>query len=535
VTRGFPQDTQLNVSPPRPLEPGEVGYIVFAGTNVLRLLMVAPCDAPVIVDKSDIVNSPLVIKSPSKYHQSVTRGIGKAHGSNHENRRISYCADCSGFPHQIGKKVQRANSHDIFGAVSESVRRTLISGGNKSAADHCIFFSSWYSDVVLNRRVLIPVGNPVGGIRTYLLYNLKRMHEAGYRFTFLAPKGEGFDSLKNDTASWEETEYTDVPPGKKAFFFGIVHALRKQKFDLIHSQGLHSGTLAALADFRRRIPHLITLHDVIIPGQNDFGRFATIKKWLISFATCRATCIIPVSHDCETNHLEFFPAWKKGPVQIKPILNGVDVDRLERSRKQFEIDRQPNLREQFGIGNDAVLGGFFGRLMPQKGFDLVLKALALLEQQGYGDRFHIVVTIDQSGYLKETLQDTAANPNVAKMVHFLPAVPNITPLLLQTDVLVMPSRWEACPILPMESLVLGTPMIGTDCIGLREVLRETPAAVVPNENAGILANVITAFVEHQQSVKDAAQAYVSEAAGRFDVNIATEQLLALYQTFAPIP
>jgi glycosyltransferase involved in cell wall biosynthesis len=383
-------------------------------------------------------------------------------------------------------------------------------------------------------RVLIPVGNPVGGIRTYLMYNLKRLHEVGYRFTFLAPTGEGFDTLKNDTKGWEGTEYIDIPYGEIAGFTAIGRALRKQQFDLIHSQGIHFGTLTALANFFRKIPHIITLHDVIIPGQNDFGRFGLLKKWLTAFATHRASCIVPVSHDCETDHLEIFPSWKKGPVRIAPILNGVDVNRLEYSRVLFETERHLCLREQFSIGKDVVLGGFFGRLMPQKGFDLVLKALEILVQRGYGDRFCIVVTADRSGYLLETLRDTEANPEVAKMVHFIHTVPRVTPLLLQTDVLIMPSRWEACPILTMESLVLGVPIIGSDCLGLREVLNDTPNIVIPSENSVALADAIMAFVDNPQPVKEAAKIYAAKAAKRFDVNRATEQLLGIYQSFAPI-
>ena len=382
------------------------------------------------------------------------------------------------------------------------------------------------------KQVLIPVANPVGGIRTYLLYNLKRLHEAGYRFTFLAPAGEGFDGLKKDTADWEGTNYIDIPGGKKGGLAAIRRTLRTQHFDLIHSQGIRFGTLVSFANFFRQTPHLITLHNVIIPGQNDFGRFALLKKLLTSFVTRRASCIIPVSCDCEANYLESFPAWKKGPVQVKPICNGIDVASLEHSRTQFEVDRQPNLREQFGIGNDIILGGFFGRFMPEKGFDIVLKALALLVKRGYRDRFHIVVTTDNCGYLNETLQDTAADSNVAGMVHFLPAVPHIAPILLQIDVLLTPSRGEACPLLPMESLVLGTPVIGSDCLGLREVLRGTPAVVVPKDNAEALADAIVSFVENPQPAKDAAKNYSADAGKRFDVNLATEQLLELYQSFA---
>jgi glycosyltransferase involved in cell wall biosynthesis len=120
------------------------------------------------------------------------------------------------------------------------------------------------------------------------------------------------------------------------------------------------------------------------------------------------------------------------------------------------------------------------------------------------------------------------------MVHFLEAVPDITSLLLQIDALVTPSRQEACPLLPMESLVLGVPVIGTDCLGLREVLSGTPATSVPKENPEALADAIAAFVENPHPAKEAAKTYVVEAAKRFDVNIATKKLLEIYQSFAPV-
>ena len=63
--------------------------------------------------------------------------------------------------------------------------------------------------------------------------------------------------------------------------------------------------------------------------------------------------------------------------------------------------------------------------------------------------------------------------------HFLPFQENPARAIRGVDVVVMPSLWEACPLLPMEVLVAGVPVIGTDCVGMREVLLDTPARVVP--------------------------------------------------------
>ena len=197
-----------------------------------------------------------------------------------------------------------------------------------------------------NHRVLVPVSHPLGGIRTYMLYYFRRLHhEEGYRFTFLSEAGNAFDTFKRDLTDWEGTEYVEVPPkcGSRAVFQTIRQTLKTQSFALLHSQGLKAGTETAAANYFRNIPHLITLHDVIIPQNEIPGRFKRLKKAIISNVTRHASFIVPVSHDCETNHLQIFPAWKRGPVQVRTILNGIDLERIEHSRLIFETGREQRL------------------------------------------------------------------------------------------------------------------------------------------------------------------------------------------------
>ena len=61
--------------------------------------------------------------------------------------------------------------------------------------------------------------------------------------------------------------------------------------------------------------------------------------------------------------------------------------------------------------------------------------------------------------------------------------------------LAVPSLWEALPLLPMEAMVAGVPVLGTDCIGLREVLRDTPSRVVRAGEVGALLGGFRASLE----------------------------------------
>ncbi len=377
----------------------------------------------------------------------------------------------------------------------------------------------------------MPVSHPLGGIRTYMLYSFKRLHDEGIRFTFLSEAGAAFQSFKQDLIDWEGTEFIDIPAGSgnKGSFFSIRKALQQSEFALIHSQGLRSGTEAAVANFLRRIPHFITLHDVIVPMNDIPGRFRAIKRFIISQTTRRATTIIPVSHDCAENHLQVFPAWKHGPVKIETILNGINLDRLDRSRKIYETENR-SAPDSSGHAESKILqAGFFGRFMPQKGFDILLEALAILVRCGYGERLRLMATKDPNGFLNETVSAAARQPEVARMIQFIDPRPDIAPLLLQCDLCVIPSRWEACPILPMEALVLGTPVIGTDCLGLREVLKDTPSLVAVPGDAESLAEKLMAFIENPTT--EAARNYMVLARQRFTVQKTSEALLALYGNY----
>ena len=383
-------------------------------------------------------------------------------------------------------------------------------------------------------RVLVPVTNPLGGIRTYMLYNMKHLLDAGYRFTFLSERGSAFDLFKKDVDHWEDTEFVETPNGRALTVVRTIRSvLKRGRFDLIHSQGLFAGTVASAANYFRQIPHLITLHDVIVPLNNVPGRFKVLKKAIAAFVTRQATVIIPVSTDCERNHLSQFPSWSRGPVRIRTIVNGIDIERIVRSQTAFESNPVAvTLRNELGIAPNAVLGGFFGRFMPQKGFEYLIDALALLDRKGYGDRFRLVATADLHGFQQEYINVVKQRPEVARMVHFIPAVGDITPLLCQVDVLVMPSLWEACCLLPMEAMVLGVPVIGSDCIGLREVIADTPSFAPKHADAESLAGALIAFVDHPNT--ESARRFMGTARTRFDVRHAVADLLELYQANAPL-
>ena len=386
------------------------------------------------------------------------------------------------------------------------------------------------SDPTKTNRVLVVVSNPLGGIRTYLLYNGSLLKESGYTFTFIAPQGQAFESFKQDVCDWPGIEYVDAPVRNNRCRLRqtVRRHLKKNRLSLIHSQGLRAGTETALANLGISVPHLMTLHDVIVP-QNDIpGRLKWLKKQFIGHATSRIDTIIPVSRDCATNHLQHFPRWKRARCSIEMIHNGVDVDRLLAGAASIDADN--SIRKTLNLGDDLVLAGFFGRFMPQKGFQTLLQALKILAGRGYLNKFRLIAAKDPHGYRGEYIREVERDDTLSKMVCFVDPVSDISSLLSQMDLLVMPSLWEACGLLALEAMVLGVPVVGSDAIGLREVLRETPSLT---PSAGDPA-ALTAAIEQaiRSPCKQQAELFAPMAQTRFDNRVAAKKLLELYSSVA---
>ena len=125
--------------------------------------------------------------------------------------------------------------------------------------------------------------------------------------------------------------------------------------------------------------------------------------------------------------------------------------------------------------------------------------------------------VGKKGYCKRGLE---------KYFVFMPFTPDISSVLKGMDVVAMPSVWEACGLLAMETMVAGVPLISTNCKGLREVVEKTPSRVVPPADSEAFAKAL--MDEMISGTKKNSIEYVGCALRRFDVQKEFEGLENLY-------
>jgi glycosyltransferase involved in cell wall biosynthesis len=377
------------------------------------------------------------------------------------------------------------------------------------------------------KRVLCVMRWPVGGIRTYILYNYPLLVKASFRFTFLGPADDSFRSFREEIAFWEGAEFVEAPIGRNRrcrLWPAVRRQLRTRRFALVHSQGFTAAFHSLVGGVGIRVPHIVTSHDVIRPVQ-FLGSVGRAKLQVFGGILRRADAIVSVSEDAQQNILEYLPSLRKSRCELITIPHGIDLSRFAAVRALGP--QGDGLRGQLGLGEDVVLVGFLGRFMEQKGFLLLLDALEIL-QRDHVDRPYHLVAVGSGDYEREYQRETDRR-GLGNIVSFREVMANPSRILQQLDLLVMPSLWEAAGLLAMEAMVLGIPVLGSNCIGLREVLEGTPAIVVSVGDVTALSRALRETIANLPT--QAARAFVSEASRRFDAQKSSQRLSEVFDRY----
>ncbi len=372
------------------------------------------------------------------------------------------------------------------------------------------------------RRVLAVVRWPVGGIRTHLLYTYPRLFDAGYRFSFVGPADEGFRSFAREVSDWPEIECFEAPvSGDHCQFRPLVRQLLATgRYQIVHSHGLLAAGQVALADWRVRVPHVVTSQDVFRPEQVTSWK-GRLKRWGVDQLLSRSTALVAVSEDVRQNHLDWLPRLARSRCRVVTIPNGIDLARFEPGESGGSGSL---VRGGLKLAPGQQLWGFLGRFMEQKGFLTLVGAIDRLARQGKGGDFHLLAV--GSGDFEREYQTEVNRRGLGHLITFRQFVPHVNRILRELDLLVMPSLWEACPLLPMEAMIAGTPVLGTDCLGLREVLEGTPSVMVPHGQEQPLAEALARSLDRPWT--SAAQAYAGAARERFHIDHCARQLTWLF-------
>jgi glycosyltransferase involved in cell wall biosynthesis len=126
-----------------------------------------------------------------------------------------------------------------------------------------------------------------------------------------------------------------------------------------------------------------------------------------------------------------------------------------------------------------------GRLEEQKGHDLLFDALAGLPRMGLD--FTLVVAGD--GSRRAWLEQRAVSLGLTPRVQFVGQLDDVGGLLAAADGVILPSRWEGLPLVLLEAMVRGRPIVATAVGGVADAIEDgvTGTLVPPNDVSALAA------------------------------------------------
>jgi glycosyltransferase involved in cell wall biosynthesis len=288
----------------------------------------------------------------------------------------------------------------------------------------------------------------------------------------------------------------------------------QQQFDLFHfhlsGANWIAKPLAALMGDQPRIVH---------DHASDNVRFRGIGSIITDAITQRfSSHTIAVSPDVK-NFLINYEAFSSNDITVIP--NGVNTALF----RPFTPSEKKEAREFFGLCETDYVIGTVGRLAAAKNQKLFLRAAQQALQQG----LKAVFVIAGSGPEEATLRQLAAELGIIKSVKFLGQVDERVLLYRALDRFVLSSLYEGLPIVLLEAMASGIPVVSTDLEGICYVLENGMHGIlVPSNNTEMMT---AAFLKGplQQQVITARAKVESD----FSAIKAAKRVAELYEKIMP--
>jgi glycosyltransferase involved in cell wall biosynthesis len=181
-------------------------------------------------------------------------------------------------------------------------------------------------------------------------------------------------------------------------------------------------------------------------------------------------------------------------------------------------------RAALGLPADAFVVAALGRLVPVKGFDLLVEAIPAVVAAVPGT--HALVIGD--GPEEATLASLAERLGVRSRVRLHGPSSDVAAILAAADVLAAPSRNEGMGRALVEAMALGVPVVGTDVGGIPSVVGDDEAGrlIPPDDVPALAAALIELGSDPDLRAKLAEVA--RERAETFSTTVAEAKLLDVY-------
>jgi glycosyltransferase involved in cell wall biosynthesis len=452
----------------------------FAALPNVRLLGPRPyADLPAAVAGLDVLLLPYVDDAmirqsgPLKLRECLATGLPTVSVDVPEVRalrpHVRVAATAEAFVGEVAAALREPRDSGAAAARQEAVRDDGWDRRADTLRDYLTPFERPSTGVRVRQRVLHlrTVSGKGGGPEKTLLNNPRFLNDDyDVRLAYVRPEVDAeYDMPRRAEAVG--VHLTDVPERSGTdprTVWRLAREIARFRPHLLHAHDYKTNLLGVILARFFRIPVVTTLHGYVTRG----GR---LELYYLAdrLALPLMDHVVSVSPDLDRQ-----AGAVRVPASRRSMLeNGIDTDDFRRGADVAAAKCRLGLRPE-----QAVIGAV-GRLAPEKGFDVLIRATASLVAKGTD----VVLLIAGTGDESDRLRVLAEELGVPDRVRLLGHVGDPRSLFEAMDVFVLSSYREGLPNVLLEAMALEVPVVATRVNGVPRLVRDGENGVLVEAGA----------------------------------------------------
>lgn len=333
----------------------------------------------------------------------------------------------------------------------------------------------------------------IGGAEKLLLSLLKYLDKDKFEaYVACPPDGLMFKNFKKYAREIQALNFNHLLL-KPTTIFSLKKYMQQKKIDIVHTHLFNADLAGIIAAKFARVPcKITTMHGYNFSSTGEFD-LRSIKNFFFSFiyrfVYLFCDNVITVCRSIKQDLMQR-PGIKIKEEKIKVINSAIDLEEISNCNRGVNSDFKDPL-----VNNNTKFVGIIANLDKVKCHRILLSAIPQILKEEAKTRFLFVGDGKEKGYLQRMVRRLKIEDNVV----FLGLQEQVTGIISICDLIVLPSLFESRPLIIMEAMALGKPIVATRVGGISELVEdEKTGLLVPPRNSEKLAEAILRLLKNKE-------------------------------------
>jgi len=295
-------------------------------------------------------------------------------------------------------------------------------------------------------------------------------------------------------------------------FAKISRHLSSQRWDIIHTHNTQPFIEGGLGCFLTipNVPLIHTDHSRIFP----FKKRYMLAERVMSY---HAKKVVAVSQSTADDLVDKVGIPRR---KITVIHNGVDTEKFANASRDDGLLQRP-------MANEKIVG-VVGRLVKGKGIQYLIEAVSVL----LAGRMNVRLVVVGDGEYRKELINLATELGILNQISFVGSRTDVEKFYKIFHVFVLPSLSEGLPVVVLEAMAAGCPVVLTDVGGAREIVRDSfSGLIVPPQSTESLSHAIRSILTSVGMAETLSNNGLEIVRSKFSLDAMSQAYAELYNNY----